>query len=128
MPYSDLCKHYMTEVTYSVELHLEHSLLAFRFELYMCPGETSQKTYQSPIYQSCSDAGISPAGTFYCCEYFTLFSVVIYLAFRDLGGSNKIDASPELPNSSPKSHQLKMHNFALRWLVLPVHLPSSAYI
>lgn len=59
----------------------ENSLLVCRFE-YMCPQKQHSNIPKPYISELICDAGISPAGTFYCCECFALFLVIIYLARR----------------------------------------------
>ena len=80
-PYLSFEASFIGQSTYSVKLHLSTACQPLDLN-YMCPEKHHRNIPKPNISELICDAGISPAGTFYCCEYFTLFSVVIYLAFR----------------------------------------------
>lgn len=102
----------------------EHSLLAFRFELYV-PWETSQKHTKAQYIRV--NLWCRHQSSWYILLLWVLHSIfsgnLFGIQMEILCGSNKIDASPELPSSSPKSHHMKMHSFALRGLVIACSSP-----
>lgn len=89
----------------------EHSFLACRFE-YICPLKHHCNIPKPNISELICDAGISPAGTFYRFEYFALFLVLIYLAYRlrTCLGITKQTRVLSCPIVLLKSHHVKMHS------------------
>lgn len=105
----------------------EHSFLACRFE-YICPLKHHCNIPKPNISELICDAGISPAGTFYCCEYFTLFLVLIYLAYRlrsclGVTKQTRVLSCPSPPCEGLRATMWRCTVLVLRQLVIACSFP-----